>query len=154
MQLLSLTLKNYIGIYNGMGLWNLHIPFHKCKHKVVIIKGDNGSGKSTVFRALSPFSDASEDIIYNKDGYKNIQYLLDDQSVLSITYTFPAVCVDNLWHHKNNKCSITRTYLNQQPIELNPSGNITSAKEIIHQIFQLDDNYLLLSALSLRELVH
>lgn len=148
MRLVDLTLKNYIGIYNGLGLYEIWIPFYKCKSNFVIIKGDNGSGKSTLFRALSPFVDSVEDIIYNKDGYKQIQYQLNDRSLLTVTYTMTARQDSNgVWRH-NSKCSITRTFLNEKPIELNPSGNISSGKEIIYHIFQLDDNFVVLSELS------
>ena len=50
MRLLRLRLENYIGIYNGMGLDHIEIDFSKCLHKVLIIKGDNGTGKSTKYQ--------------------------------------------------------------------------------------------------------
>ena len=59
MRLLRLRLENYIGIYNGMGLDHIEIDFSKCLHKVLIIKGDNGTGKSTIFKALTPLADSA-----------------------------------------------------------------------------------------------
>ena len=52
MKILSITLKNYIGIFNGLGLNEINIDFRICKHKVIAIKGKNGSGKSTLFTIL------------------------------------------------------------------------------------------------------
>lgn len=149
MKLSRLILKNYIGIYNGMGLNQIMIDFSKCTHKIIVIKGDNGSGKSTVYRALTPLNDSSSEFIYDKDAMKVIEYLLDDGSLLTITYTSQAAFDNNTqrWHHKT-KCSILRTFPNSVPIELNPSYNVTSGKDIIYDLFQLDDNYLVLSALS------
>ena len=150
MRLQRLILDNYIGIYNGMGLDRIEIDFTRCIHKILVIKGDNGSGKSTVFRALSPLNDSSSEYIYNKDAGKEIEYLLNDGSVLNIKYWSQAVFDKNSqrWIHKSPKCSIQRIYQNTQPIELNPSGNVTTAKDIIYELFQLDDNFMVLSALS------
>ena len=150
MRLSKLVLKNYIGVYNGMGLNQILIDFSKCTHKIIVIKGDNGSGKSTVYRALTPLNDSSSEFIYDKDATKIIEYLLDDGSLLTITYTSQAAFDNNAqrWHHKTPKCSILRTFPNSAPIELNPSYNVTSGKDIIYDLFQLDDNFLVLSALS------
>ena len=63
MRLLRLRLKNYIGIFNGMGLEDIEIDFSKCTHRILIIKGDNGTGKSTIFKALTPLSDSSINFI-------------------------------------------------------------------------------------------
>ena len=74
MRLLRLRLENYIGIYNGMGLSSIEIDFSKCIHKVLIIKGDNGTGKSTIFKALTPLADSSIDYIPDKTAIKEIAY--------------------------------------------------------------------------------
>lgn len=150
MRLHKLVLENYIGIYNGMGLTDILLDFSKCRHKILVIKGDNGSGKSTVYRALNPLNDPSSEFIVNKDGKKVIEYLLDDNSLLTIAYFSQAAYDKNTqrWYHKPAKCSILRTFQNSEPIELNPSGNVTSGKEIIYDLLQLDENFLILSALS------
>ena len=51
MRFCSIYLSNYIGIYNGMGLYDIQIDMTKCKNRIVIIRGDNGSGKSTLSKA-------------------------------------------------------------------------------------------------------
>ena len=150
MRLHKLILENYIGIYNGMGLTDILLDFSKCKNKILVIKGDNGSGKSTVYRALSPLNDSSNEFISSKDGRKIIEYLLDDGSLLTIAYYSQAAYDKNAqkWYHKPARCSILRTFQNSEPIELNPSGNVTSGKDIIYDLLQLDENFLILSALS------
>ena len=57
MKFLNIKLTGYIGIYNGMGLNEIEIDLSKCKHKLLIIKGANGSGKSTIEKALNPLPD-------------------------------------------------------------------------------------------------
>ena len=40
MKFLSIKLNNYIGIYNGMGLYNIDIDMTKCRHRMTIIRGE------------------------------------------------------------------------------------------------------------------
>lgn len=145
MRLLYIKLVNYIGIYNGMRLESIEIDFSKCKNNIVAIKGDNGTGKSTIFKALNPLSENSIDYIPEKDAYKIIKYLLNDGSILDIRY---ASEVRSNGDRKPTKCTIIRIYPNGEKVNLNPSLNITSAKDIIYELFSLDDNFILLSQLS------
>lgn len=149
MRILRLTLRNYIGIYNGLGLTEITIDFTQCKHHVLVIKGDNGSGKSTLFRALTPFNDPSSEFINGKEGYKEIWYLLNDNSILKISYSIQCTYdeASNKFFYKGSKCSIIRMY-NGLNVELNPSNNITSGRDVIYELFDLNDNYLILSAIS------
>lgn len=150
MRLHSIKLDNYIGIYNGMGLDSISIDFSRCTHKILVIKGDNGSGKSTIYRAMNPMNDSTSEFINGKDGRKEISYLLDDGSILKIRYVTQAYYDHRTqrYGYKPAKCSITRQFPNQIPIELNTSGNVTTGKEILYDLFKLDDNFLVLSALS------
>jgi energy-coupling factor transporter ATP-binding protein EcfA2/DNA-binding ferritin-like protein len=129
-----------------MGLERLDIDFSKCTHTVVVIKGDNGTGKSTIDKALGPLNDNNIEYIPGKSASKVIVYLLDDMSTLSITYT--SIVSEATRERRPSHCSILRTFVGQQPIELNPSGNITTGKDIIYELFGLDDNFMMLSQLS------
>ena len=53
MKFLNIKLTGYIGIYNGMGLNEIEIDLTRMKHRLLIIKGANGSGKSTIQQALN-----------------------------------------------------------------------------------------------------
>ena len=74
MLLRRLKLVNYGGIYNGMGLYEINIDFTKCKNRIILIKGDNGSGKSTIESALKPLPDDNMSFIMGKDALKEIEY--------------------------------------------------------------------------------
>ena len=74
MRYLSVHLENYIGIYNGMKLTTITIDFTKCKHNLIVIKGDNGSGKSTLFKAINIIPDDSSMFIPGKSA-KNLKSL-------------------------------------------------------------------------------
>lgn len=144
MRLLSLRLENYIGIYNGMGLSSIEIDFSKCIHKVLIIKGDNGTGKSTIFKALTPLADSSIDYIPDKTAIKEIAYETDFQTILNIKYE--SIVKDGI--RRPTKCYLNRLNPDGSIENLNPSNNITTAKEVIYDILGIDDNFITLSQLS------
>ena len=144
MRLLRLRLENYIGIYNGMGLSSIEIDFSKCIHKVLIIKGDNGTGKSTIFKALTPLADSSIDYIPDKTAIKEIDYETDFQTILNIKYE--SLVKDGI--RRPTKCYLNRLNPDGSIENLNPSNNITTAKEVIYDILGIDDNFITLSQLS------
>ena len=84
MRILRLMLKNYVGIYAGMGLHEIDIDFSKCAHKICIIRGDNGSGKSTILKALSPINDSSKDYL---EGYERVKNMSENEREELIHYT-------------------------------------------------------------------
>ena len=144
MYLLYLRLENFIGIYNGLGLDCIEIDFSRCKHHKIVIKGDNGTGKSTLNKALTPLPDNSIEIIPNKLGKKVLRYLLNDSSILYIEYQYQISSTNT---RKGSKCIIKRE-INGESIDLNPSFNMNSGKDIIYEFFNLDDNYITLTQLS------
>lgn len=144
MRLLRLRLENYIGIYNGMGLNHIEIDFSKCIHKVLIIKGDNGTGKSTIFKALTPLADSSINFTPDKTAIKEIAYETDFQTILNIKYE--SVVKDGI--RRPTKCYLNRLNPDGSIENLNPSNNITTAKEVIYDILGIDDNFITLSQLS------
>ena len=72
MKFTSLHLTNYIGIYNGMGLYDIHIDMTKSQNRIMIIRGDNGSGKSTLAKAMSVFPDPNDSFIPGMPARKEI----------------------------------------------------------------------------------
>ena len=144
MRLLRLRLKNYIGIFNGMGLEDIEIDFSKCTHRILIIKGDNGTGKSTIFKALTPLSDSSINFIEEKTAIKEISYMMNDNTIVNIKY-------ESLFKDKTRKptkCYMSKITQDGTVTNINPTNNITTAKEIIYDLFGLDDNFIVLSQLS------
>lgn len=144
MRLLRLRLENYIGIYNGMGLDHIEIDFSKCIHKVLIIKGDNGTGKSTIFKALTPLADSTINFIPDRTAIKEITYETDFQTILNIKYE--SLVKDGI--RRPTKCYLNRLNPDGSIENLNPSNNITTAKEVIYDILGIDDNFITLSQLS------
>lgn len=144
MLLKRLKLINYGGIYNGMGLYEIEIDFTKCKNKIVLIKGDNGSGKSTIENALKPLPDDNTSFISDKNACKEIEYI---DEITNIIYSIRYI------HECKNSNRTTKGYFykinpNGNIIDLNPSGNISSCKEMINEELELDANYITLTQLS------
>lgn len=141
MKLLSIRLENYIGIYNGRGDNILEVDLSQSTSNIVIIRGSNGSGKSTLLKALSPLQDDNTAIIPGLEGKKTLRYLYNGE-VYEILYVHP-VKTDGFRGQVK-----MQVYKGMNRVELNPTWNVTSGKDIIFDLFNLDANFLTLSQLS------
>ena len=141
MKLLSIRLENYIGIYNGRGDNILEVDLSQSTSNIVIIRGSNGSGKSTLLKALSPLQDDNTAIIPGMEGKKTLRYLYNGE-VYEILYVHP---IKNDGSRGQVKMQV---YKGMNRVELNPTWNVTSGKDIIFDLFNLDANFLTLSQLS------
>lgn len=127
-----------------MGLSEISIDFTKCMHKTVIIRGDNGSGKSTIMNALNLLPDDNSCFIPGMEAVKEI-VLADQESMYRI------LCSHGI--KNNGERETTKAYISiiQGGItrELNSNGNVTSFKEILYDELKLDSNFTALSQLSM-----
>ena len=145
MRFTYLELENYIGIYNGIGLYNIKINFLKAKHRICVIKGTNGSGKTTIQSALSLFPDGSESFIPDKPAKKVVQ-VLNNNIIYEIKFFHD---IRSSGVRIPTKAFITKKTPDGNEVELNPSGNVTSYKDILYQEFKLDSNFFALTRLSM-----
>ena len=145
MRFTYLELENYIGIYNGMGLYNIKINFLKAKHRICVIKGTNGSGKTTIQSALSLFPDGSESFIPDKPAKKVVQ-VLNNNIIYEIKFFHD---IRSSGVRIPTKAFIAKKTPDGNEVELNPSGNVTSYKDILYQEFKLDSNFFALTRLSM-----
>lgn len=145
MRFTYLELENYIGIYNGMGLYNIKIDFLKSKHRICVIKGTNGSGKTTIQSALSLFPDGNESFIPDKPAKKIVRVL--NNNTLYEAKFFHDIRSSGV--RIPTKAYMTKRTPDGQEVELNPSGNVTSYKDILYQEFKLDSNFFALTRLSM-----
>ena len=143
MKFASIYLSNYIGIYNGMGLYEIHIDMTKCKNRITVIRGINGSGKSTLVKAMNLFPDPNDAFIPGMPARKEI--VLADNNVL-----YKLIFIHNIKQNgerDTTKAYITKTFDNKA-IELNSNGNVSSYKDILYSELGLDANFAALSQLS------
>lgn len=138
MRLLHIELENYIGIYNGTGKRKIAFNFENAK-RIIAIRGMNGSGKSTLLKALNPFPDPLSAIIPGVAGRKTLVYEASG-NIYVITINYPI--------KPNGERATTQCSIIQNGIEINPSLNVSSAKDFIMSEFELDNNFITLSQLS------
>ena len=141
MRLIYIRLENYIGIYNGRGDNILEVDLSQSTSNIIIIRGSNGSGKSTLLKALSPLQDDNTAIIPGLEGTKSLRYLYNGE-VYEIVYIHPVKSDGSRGQVK------LQIYKGNKREELNPTWNVTSGKDIIFDLFNLDANFLTLSQLS------
>lgn len=143
MRITYIRLENYIGIYNGRGDEVLEIDLSQNANPIVIIRGTNGSGKSTLLKSLTPINDDSNAIVPGVTGRKVIRYL-HNGITYEIEYVHP---IDKEGKRKQTRGQVYKYGPNGKE-ELNPTWNVSSAKDIIYSLFNLDSNFLALSQLS------
>ena len=143
MRITYIRLENYIGIYNGRGDDVLEIDLSQNVNPIVIIRGTNGSGKSTLLKSLTPINDDSNAIVPGVTGRKVIRYL-HNGITYEIEYIHP---IDKEGKRKQTRGQVYKYGPNGKE-ELNPTWNVSSAKDIIYSLFNLDSNFLALSQLS------
>lgn len=145
MRFTYLELNNYIGIYNGMGLYTISIDFSKAYHRICIIKGTNGSGKTTIQNALSLFPDGNESFIPDRSASKIIRVRTNsDEFEIKFYHDIRTSGV-----RIPTKAYIAKRDPNGNFIEMNPSGNVTAYKDILYSEFRLDSNFFALTKLSM-----
>lgn len=139
MKYLCIHLQNYCGIYNGMGKEEVYLDLTQSKNKIVIISGANGTGKSTIIKAINLLPDGNENFIPGKPASKYLK-LTDGGNIYEITFTH---AVD-----KNGNRCVTKVSLLKNGIEMNPNGNVGSYKDTIFNELDIDGNFLSLSKVS------
>ena len=145
MRLARLYLKNYANIFNALNRTEINIDFSRCKNKVLAIKSENGSGKSSIINELQPFFSDPNVWMPDVDVIKIIDYFLNDGTNLSITYHgYKAVNTKP----KQSRCFIKRIYPDGRIVELNPNGNMTSGRDIIFSLLDVSNDYMELSQIS------
>ena len=144
MRIEFVALDNYIGIFNGTGKRHIEFDFTQCKN-VIAIRGFNGSGKSTLMRTLNPFPDSNEMLIPGLEAHKRIIYLKNEfRYIIDIIYP-----LKNNGERATSKVSILKlNWSTGEQWAINPNGNVSEAKELIMNEFELDNNYITLSQLS------
>ena len=141
MKFLYARLVNYAGIYNGLKLNEIYIDLRKCKNNIVVIKGKNGSGKSTIFNALHPLPDSNDNFIPRMKAIKELGIQLNN-------HIYDIKFIHDVNQRNNEQRETTKAYIKKDNIELNVNGNVTSYKDIIFSEFNLDSSFVELSQLS------
>ena len=141
-----IKLENYAGIYNGLHLNTIEIDFSRCKSRIIRILGDNGSGKSTLLKAISPLPDDNINFIPNLPASKEVG-LFDETTgcYYRILYKHP---LDNNGCRTTTLGYMTKIFPDGKTDQLNPTGKVSSCKELVFSEFDLDPNFLSLTRMN------
>lgn len=141
--LIRMKLVNYIGIYLGLGLNEFEINRENSNNNIILLIGDNGSGKTTILTEMTPFplehvgSRIGSRILPNKIGIKELDFLVDEKYLYKIKIVYD----------KGTKCFIRKIY-DDNDQELNPNGNVESYLECIKNELKISKKYINIGYLS------
>ena len=152
MKITYFRLKGYVNILQGMGLDELIIPFDQFKNRIILIQGANGTGKSTILKALSPEPDSSDS--FRTDVFINngIQQIVEYPAEKEIHYidnsgnTYKILIQSVVNDSKTSRS--TKAYISKNGEEYNPNGTVSGFREIRDNLFGIDSIYLDMSAIS------
>lgn len=140
MKITRLKLTNWRGIYDGTRLHELELNFTTDK-RFIIFLGGNGSGKSTIMSALTPYATTFDNrknlIIDGKVGGKEIDYLMNDGTKYFIKHHYEA---------RKNKSFIKRVTPEGEETELNPNGGVQTFIKIIEDVFGINEDIFKINA--------
>ncbi len=143
MKILYLRLDNFAMIKSAMKRKSIEIDFSNSKNRIVLLIGDNGSGKTSILMHLQPFANTGNGDIRNgsdqivkdqggnpENGYKEIHIQKEDD-------------LYKIKHHylyKSNKG--LKSFIEKNGVELNPNGNVSSFIEYVEDELGIVPNYL------------
>lgn len=136
MKITYLKLENVAGLLVGSNKKQIEIDFSKSYNKIISVQAKNGSGKSCLLSALTPFSSVSTTIDERgslsfikegKDGYKEIHFQ-NNSDIYVIKHFYKA--------QKSGGHSV-KSYFSKNNEELNKNGNVSSFNDLVELHFGL-----------------
>lgn len=140
MKMTYIQLRNYASIFTGMSRTKIEIDFTKSIHKIIHIKGPNGSGKTSLLSTFHPFAynkeddsrDNSELILAGKEGYKEIHYKDGNDEYI----------IRHIYQPKPNNKRTVKSFISINGNEMNANGNVTSFLEIVKDTLGIEPDFL------------
>lgn len=145
-RLVRFKATNIIGFVSGLGRKSFTLDFSEFKNKtLMVIVGDNATGKSTfaslVHPTHTPSDDRSKFVVPGKEGSLIRVYEGDDGTIITTK------CI---YHPKSNpedghtpKCYLSIKRPDEKDdIEMNPNGNVTSYTSLLYTYFGITKEYI------------
>ncbi len=136
--LIRMKLVNFVGVKLGMDLDEIEIDRSKSKNNIILLIGENGSGKSSLMMEMTPFplehigARNKSRIVQDKIGVKELDYLVDGYVLYKIKIVYDP--------KKTTKCYICKV-IDGKEIDLNPNGNVESYLEVIEHELHMKKSY-------------
>jgi len=141
MRIRKLVLENFIGL-SKLDNNRFELNFYEkgeTSNRLILFKGDNGSGKTTAMSHAQPFPHSNDGrgnpIIEGEDGYKQVIIDNDENEY------------DCRIYYKKGKRGTTKCYVSKNGIELNEPGHVKSYYSILEQELGLTKDYFKLGAI-------
>ena len=136
---------NVIGFISGLSRKTVEIDLTKFIDKdLIIIFGDNASGKSTFMSLVHPWHTPTDGrtkfIVPGKEGTLLREYLSDDGTLIQTKCVYTPK-KDKEGHNAKCYFSIVRPG-KDKPEELNPTGNIPSYQALLYTYFNLNKEFI------------
>ena len=132
MKIKKLKLKNFIGIYAGMGLKEVEIDFSKSKNNMIMLLGNNASGKTTIMSNLNPYRETNDQrktiVLEDEKGLKEIDYIKGND-------------LYEIKHHYGKNSSQNKSFIKKNGEELNENGGIKLFNEIVDKELGVSKEY-------------
>lgn len=133
-----------IGFMSGFGAKTFELDLKKLQDKdILVIFGDNASGKSTFLSLVHPWHQPSDGrtkfIIPGKEGLLVREYTSDDGT------TILTKCV---YTPKGEDSHSVKCYFqvekpgDKEPVEMNPNGNLSSYQSLLYTYFGINKEFL------------
>lgn len=142
-KLQRVLLENFLPLYGSTGLKRIEIDRTSSTNNIILILGENGSGKTFLLTELSPFPNESvanrvlgfQKIIPETDGRKEIDILVDNTFLYHFEIIYPQKGSTKCYMKKEN-------IITGEIVELNQNGNVSSYIELLEQELNLTQNYI------------
>lgn len=134
---------NLIGFLSGLGRKTVDIDLHDFFDKeIIVVNGANASGKSTFLSLVHPSpyptNGKRKFIVKGKEGLLVREYTSIDGTVI----TTKCVYKPKKDGGHTASCFFELTKPGEDPIELNPNGNVTSYEELMFTYFGITKDFL------------
>lgn len=134
---------NIIGFNSGLGRKTFELDLHDLSEKeIIVICGDNGSGKSTFLSLVHPWPYPTDGrtkfVIKGKEGSLIREYTGEDGTIF-ISHCIYTPKKDS---GHNSKCYLKIEKPGCDPVELNPNGNVASYMQLLYTYFGINKDFL------------
>jgi DNA repair exonuclease SbcCD ATPase subunit len=117
----------------------LEIDFSQSKNKILLLVGDNGTGKTSILSNLHPFA-----YVGNSDIRNSEDPILDGVTGIKEIHSIDGDNIYKIKHHYiyNKGSRNVKSFIKKNDVELNPNGNVSSFVELVKMELGLELDFM------------